>query len=113
MNNTTNTMPRDEMAMTRMLLGIRYTSRYERAMDSLVERFSVRPHQQANPGMNPDSDEFIDTLPEMPRSVCRVYDMLNRRHLRLINRWAEQMMSTGNPPSARFLRPVPVPEVRL
>lgn len=89
----------------RMYVGIFYCPPSQRAQDALVTMFSVRKHKRANPGMDEWSDEFMDTLPEMPPTVVRLFDALNRRSNKVIARWADRYAATGKTPPKRYKRP--------
>ncbi len=92
-----------EKAATRMLISIQYTPFSRRVMNYLVDRFSVRKHKKANPDIDPDSDEFNETLPEMPPLVCKVYDSLNNIEIRTVDRWVRRYERTGKYPSKIYL----------
>jgi hypothetical protein len=89
----------------RMFVGIFYCPPSQKAQDALVNLFSVRKHKRANPGMDEWSDEFMDTLPEMPPIIVRLFDALNRRSNKVVNRWANQYAATGKKPPKRYKRP--------
>ena len=89
----------------RMFVSIYYCPPSQKAQDALVELFSVRKHKRANPGLDEWSDEFNDTLPEMPPTVVRLFDALNRRSIRVIARWADRYAATGQMPPKRYRRP--------
>ena len=89
----------------RFFVGIFYCPPSQKAQDALVTMFSVRKHKRANPGMDEWSDEFMDTLPEMPPTIVRLFDALNRRSNSVIARWADRYAATGKKPPKRYKRP--------
>lgn len=87
----------------RMYIGLFYCPPSQRAQNALVELFSVRKHKRANPGMDEWSDEFTDTLPEMPGIIVWLFDALNRRSTRVVAKWADRYAATGVKPHKRYL----------
>jgi hypothetical protein len=94
----------DDITIHRMLTAINYSPLSERMMNRLVEFFSVRPHAKANPGMDPDSEEFVESLPAMPNLVTRLFDVLGTRAVKVNQRWAKESMLTGKTPPKRYRR---------
>lgn len=107
-NNTERVFHTENLSdaeMQRLMLAIMYCPPSERIMNKLVEVFSVRPHQKSNPGLDPESNEFIETLPEMPKPVTMLYDLLNRRAMKVNKRWAAASLADpNNMPPKRYRR---------
>ena len=100
-----NTKDLSEETIQRMIIAMTYSPPSERLMNKLVDVFSVRKHMKANPGLNPDSDEFIETLPEMPKLIIKLYDRVNLRAIKVNKRWAADSMATpAKMPPKRYRR---------
>lgn len=91
--------------MQRLLLAIMYCPPSEMIMSKLVDWFSARPHKKANPGLDPESDAFIETMPPMPKPITMLYDLLNKRAIKVNKKWAAAALADpNNMPPKRYRR---------
>lgn len=109
LNTTPDMNALDDFATTRMLISVFYQPRPQRLCNWLVDQFSVRKLRSQRPDLDPESDEFMMALPEMPWLATVVFDWADRRSARIIERWTTAQVLDGVEPPMKFRRgPVPV-----